>query len=94
MNPKEKFKQEQNFLETSPDETLDGIKEKINLDDLKEWQVGEIVGILDRDDVNSVVGKISEIFDLNEKELEHLRKLPVDIIKKIFVKQEKQEDEE
>jgi hypothetical protein len=92
MNSKEIYKQEPAFLETSPDEILNKIREKINLDNLEEWQVGEILGLLKKEKINQAIGKMSEIFDLEEKELEHLRKLPAEVVLKIFVKEEVKEE--
>lgn len=94
MNPKEKFEQEQSFLETSPDEILKSIKNKIDLENLEDWQAGEIIGLLEKEKINQAVGKLNEIFDLEEKESEHLRKLPAEVILKLFKKEELKEDDE
>lgn len=91
MTPKEKFEQEQNFLETSPDEILDIIKIKIDIDRLDgKWLVEGIKKILERNQVNDAVGKIGEVFDLDKKELEHLKKLPAEVILKLFRKEDKE----
>ena len=87
------IKKENKFLEKNPNGLLDNIQEKINQTEFNEWEIERIKDLLEKDLKKEAINKLNELVELNEKELNHLKKLPSKIILELFKKENILEEE-